>query len=356
MPMLFFKRLFSRAAKAPPKPATEPQTAPVIVTPPPLSAPLDPLAAAQSLANGFNNLLLEQSEAADVAPNEPEQFIIDRLQHLLTGNIPDSVVPRMPQTGSALLKELANANVTMETILAHLKRDPAMASEVLRIANSPLFRTSHKVVENLDRAIVILGLVNLKAIVSAVVMKPLIEIKPVYFQLFGQNLWQHSLDCASAAQILAKRKGADPFNAYLVGLLHDVGKLAIFRLLTESFRHFHPDLQPRGAVFAKIIREQSDKLSLKILESWNLADYLIQAVQEQLQPPLSPACSIYGRVLWEANRLAEFRFIAEREIHSHGDLQRKLAQFDIVWDQFALTFPEDKQALQDRFLHALSPA
>jgi HD-like signal output (HDOD) protein len=301
-----------------------------------------------SLATSFNDLLLGAQEKDNQPPNESESFVINGLESMLRGKIPDSAVPRLPEVAMALLKELANTDITQETILSYIDRYPALASEVLRMSNSILFRGSDREeIVNLDGALILLGLSNLKNIVSSALMKRLMSIAPIYFRMFGQHLWQHSLDCAHACRSLARFYGsADPNNAYLVGLMHDIGKLAIFSLLTQALAQ-HLDIQPRGSVFSYIVRDNSQSLSARIARDWLLPDYLITALDEQIDTTSTSNCSIYGFILGQANMLAEFKSIAEMAIKSNERFETLLEKHNIPLNLFREVFPDETVALMD---------
>lgn len=246
----------------------------------------------------------------------------------------------------ALLKELTSVNVTQEVIMSYITRDPVLASEVLRMSNSTLFRdSSREKIVNLDSALVMLGLNNLKAIVSSVLMKRLLAIAPIYFKMFGQHLWQHSLECAHACRALAKVYGrADPNNAYLVGLMHDTGKLAIFNLLIQALAQ-NLDIQPRGSVFSAIVRDNSHVLSARIAREWALPDYLLTALDEQNGLLALEELSIYGFILSQANTLAEFKVIAEKAVRAQQPFEVLLQKYSIPLNLFQEVFPKETALL-----------
>lgn len=297
--------------------------------------------ARDSLAASFVDLLLDSGAQQEIAPNSAEVFILDELERLLAQGVPDRAVPQLPEVATSLLRELADANVSQQTILGYLKRDPVITAEVLKLANSPMFRSGEMRIENPERALLQLGMATLKSIVSAVLMKPMLDIRPIYFRMFGQHLWQHSLDTAQACQHLARYYGqGDPFNAYLVGLTHDVGKLAIFRLLIESFQQVHPDVQPRGAVFAQIVKDRSPLLTRHILKQWGMPDFVQQAVEDQQEGRSLSELSSYAFLLNQANMLAEFRWLLGSLSPSSDAGRALLEKYGIPQVLLATAFPD----------------
>ncbi len=347
----FFKKVFGSSKNNIPTPSVAPISQPVAASSPavdphsisqPRPAKVDYLA----LATSFNDFLLDAHTEGTQPPNPSEAFIIDKLNTMLQGHIPDSAVPRLPDIAMALLKELANTNISSEAILSYINRDPALASEVLNLSNSALFRdNSREPIVNLEKALVLLGLNNLKAIVSSALMKRLMNIAPIYFRMFGQHLWQHSLDCGHACRALSKYYAlGDENNAYLVGLMHDVGKLAIFGLLTKALGQ-HLDYNPRGSVFSAIVRDHSHVLSVIIVRKWGLPAFLIMALNEQDDTYASNERSEYGFILSQANMLAEFKTIAEKTVNAQQSLTALAEQYSIPLYLFAAVFPDEYSLL-----------
>ncbi len=297
----------------------------------------------QQLASGFVNHLLDNEKNEEQQANESEQFILAGVAQMIAEGVPESSIPRLPEVAALLLKDLDNPDINQNKILDQLKKDPALAADVLKLANSPLFRLSENKVDNLDRALLVLGLDNLKSIISSVLMKPMLDIKPIYFRMFGRELWQHSLDCAQACQNLCKQYGkGDPYSAYLVGLTHDIGKLVIFQLLIESFRQFNPDTSPRGAVLSNIFTAESPSLSLIIVNQWELSDYVATALNEQIVNGSSASKtdqSIYGLILNQANSLAEFKLLSSHRAENLEQFEEMLEQWKISRHIYDIAFP-----------------
>lgn len=293
-----------------------------------------------ALATSFNDFLLDAASSSAVPLNEVEHYIRDNLESMLLGDIPESAVPRLPDVAMALLKQLGKTEITSAEIMSYINRDPVLASEVLQMSNSAMFRpTGCDNIANLEKAVVILGLENLKMVVSSALMKRLLVIAPVYFRMFGSHLWEHSLDCAYACRALARiYQRGDADNAYLVGLMHDVGKLAIFALLSKALGQ-SLDYTPRGVVFSGLVRDHSPALSVRIAQKWDLPDYLKIALAEQVDG-LTDKCSSYGFILNQANILAEFKAIAHLASKQGKELETLAIDYGIPLSLYNQVFIE----------------
>jgi len=113
-----------------------------------------------------------------------------------------------------------------------ISRDPVMAAEVIRIANSPLFRRAREV-DDVHQATVVLG--------SAVVRRLAIRLGlerslcvPELEELFP-SVWQHSVGTAEIARCLAGGLGLARNLGYTAGLLHDLGVLGLAAAEPEKY-------------------------------------------------------------------------------------------------------------------------
>ena len=145
-------------------------------------------------------------------------------------------IPPFPAVALRALQLLSNDQAQLRELSGLLKTDPALSSEVLRIANSALYGIPG-VFESLSRATVHLGLERIRGIILTAAMKR-------YFgessgAAWVQGCWRHSLACALIAEELAKKTNwVDKDLAYTAGLMHDMGRLAIAVAYTKEYGSF----------------------------------------------------------------------------------------------------------------------
>ena len=124
--------------------------------------------------------------------------------------------------------------IDVKSIVDLVSSDGSLAAQCLRIANSPLFCRT-RAIYSLRGAVIVLGVHRLRDILFTCLLVKLVPrtnwvIDPLRF-------WQHSLACAVVSRHFAKKINFDdPEQAYLGGLLHDLGTLANSLLLPDEFR------------------------------------------------------------------------------------------------------------------------
>jgi HD-like signal output (HDOD) protein len=132
----------------------------------------------------------------------------------------------MPQVASKALQLVENPDATAQELSDLLSTDPALATRVLKIANSALFSRQREIT-TISQAVMMIGLKALKGIVVAAVLKQLNKSQSIMERM----VWEASMAGAFAASQVAKklrRKYLD--EIFLLGLLHNLGQ---FVLLTK---------------------------------------------------------------------------------------------------------------------------
>ncbi len=105
-----------------------------------------------------------------------------------------------------------------------ISADPALASDVLRLANSPLYARQHDIT-SLLRALALLGMEAVRGLVLTVALRNFSR-SATRSEVF-QHCWRHGLATGLIAADLASASWKDRDAAYTLGLLHDAGRLAL---------------------------------------------------------------------------------------------------------------------------------
>ncbi|MGD9124669.1 MAG: HDOD domain-containing protein [Desulfarculaceae bacterium] len=146
-------------------------------------------------------------------------------------------LPTLPVVVARLLALIEDEKSEVSALTEVISRDPALTSKVLKVANSAYYGFSQEI-SSLDRAVALLGLNMVKSLALSIgVVQNLPQPKDTPL-LSRQGLWLHSLAVATAITELSRRFGAGKEDEYLfvVGLLHDVGKIVLLHFFAEPYK------------------------------------------------------------------------------------------------------------------------
>ena len=147
-----------------------------------------------------------QSSDADKGIDDISSFLLDQTN-----------LPPMPATAMRVVRLCRNSDVNADQLTKVIETDQAMAAELLRTANSALYKRSVSVT-NIRAAVVRIGLKNVSNLAIGLSAKALHQtVTPR-----SQKLWQESRTIAAAAQVIAALFKLEE-DAYVAGLLHNVG-------------------------------------------------------------------------------------------------------------------------------------
>jgi HD-like signal output (HDOD) protein len=129
----------------------------------------------------------------------------------------------LPEVTQEIMRLADDPATTGDDLAAVLRRDPSLSARVLKVVNSAIYGVRREVT-SVDGAVVVLGFGAVKNIAIAAGFSRLFRGQRVGGGFTPRDLWTHSIATAAASQRLARRTGAaDPSDALLAGLLHDIG-------------------------------------------------------------------------------------------------------------------------------------
>ncbi|MCC6501690.1 MAG: HDOD domain-containing protein [Deltaproteobacteria bacterium] len=140
-------------------------------------------------------------------------------------------LPVLPATTQKVLGIMADPDVSIEKIKRLISTDPALTAKILKVANSA-FYGSYRNIQNLSQAILRLGLNAVRNMVVATSMKNVYK----RYGLAEKLLWEQMIGSALASSVIARHtRLVDPEDAFIGGLLHDIGKVVVNNEFPEKF-------------------------------------------------------------------------------------------------------------------------
>lgn len=281
----------SRGAE-PPAATSAPATAPAALPEAPVPDPLPALAA------HFGASLLGGGEPLSQPPSAAERDALARLHALAEQGLDASAVPRLPAVLPKLMALARRDDVSPREISELLARDPALVGEVVRLANSPRYRTQRPI-EDLTGALMLLGQLGLSQLVMRAAVRPIFKTAQGRLgQAAAARLWELSERCGHASG--SRRAGfPDAFSAYLAGTAAPVGLIVALRVLDQGM----PVVAPGSQILHAGMWRQALRLSAQAARQWDFPDEVAQSLT-YLAGPSMGAAEAAGDPLTQALRQA----------------------------------------------------
>lgn len=181
------------------------------------------------------NTLRNEMFQNDISDTE-ETFRELIAEHLI---VDDIELPIMPHVAAQVLKLTAEPDFSYGDLTRLILTDQVISSRIIQVANSALFGAGQEIT-SLHHAIIRLGY---RCTVNLVLSTSLSStmVKGEHYGEYGQKLWDHSVGCAFCAKRLAEYAHEGLEEAFLVGLLHDIGKL-VYLGISQKILDEKPDV------------------------------------------------------------------------------------------------------------------
>ena len=209
-----------------------------------------------------------------------EQQILDELTRLAREPLAGAaLVPRMPAIIPQLMRTLQEENMNAAELSRQLAQDVLLVAEVYREANRPRYHSrynSSPSISSMESAIMLLGQNNMRMLLARVAFRPIVSMKSGGLTVRTAPLiWRQSEKCALAASLVAPGLQANAFDAYLAGLMANVGLVVAFRLIDQLHA---PDAFPHSDAFIAQVFVQARRLSVRIAELWEFPQSVTRAI------------------------------------------------------------------------------
>jgi len=160
------------------------------------------------------------------------------LSELQLGARRSTVVARLaklPPFHPAAVKLLAlsgERDPSLENFERAFGSDPALACDLLAMANSPLYGLRSRI-DNLRHAIALLGMDVIRSLAVTIAMGAYARSGPARGVV--RSVWAHSLATALIAEAIGRAQGESGASLYTVGLVHDIGRLGMLNLEGDRY-------------------------------------------------------------------------------------------------------------------------
>lgn len=214
-------------------------------------------------------------------------------------------LPSLPEIYQELQQKLKEPECSIGDVSAIIEKDLSMSAKVLHLVNSAFFGL-YKNIDTPSRAVNLLGLDTIKALVLGIGVFS--EMKSPPSKIFSINsLWTHCITTATYAKSIAKMETdnkEDIDNAFIGGMIHDIGKLLLFATLREQYEQSVAKAQDEQAFLFEtekmVFNADHSDVGAYLIGLWGLPGSVVEAIafhhrlDEYPVPSFCPALAVHA--------------------------------------------------------------
>ena len=219
-----------------------------------------------------------------------------------------SLLP-LPATITELIKLTSNPNVSSNDIKHIIEKDQAMTLKVLQLSNSAYYGSTQRI-KTISHAIISLGFNKVKNLALTVASLEILNAALKIYEMKQGVLFRHSLCVAIGSSIIAQKTGLkDPEESYIMGLIHDVGKLIIDQHAGKQFEAVWESYKAGGKKFCVAEKEtlgfDHADMGAEVARKWNFSNDLCNAIWYHHTPASAPGDSFSAYIVHLANGISK---------------------------------------------------
>lgn len=209
-------------------------------------------------------------------------------------------VPMLPALARRVIALTSDPDIAIAKLAALVAKDQVLASRVLGLANSA-YSAPLQTISTVNDAIVRLGTAAVRNVVVTVSLTSKMQ-DPAVYGVKGRELFDHALGTAYMARVVAERSRVNADEAFLCGLMHDIGKLVILKLAHEHQRRTGHPVPPH--VVNEALTERHAVMGAVALRRWHLPEAVDDPVMFHHNYSRAPRFQREAAVCYLANRLS----------------------------------------------------
>lgn len=193
-------------------------------------------------------------------------------------------LPSLPQVLQEIIRNTRDSDPSSKELADVIKKDPSLTTQLLRVVNSPFYKHSGKI-SSINFAVAQLGP---RAVMAMALSTGL-------YRVFGKykanhrstRFWRHSLETAVICREIAKACGFEPVEeAFVLGLMHDIGFLVLHRELTDQYKKIWEKVDGGMSLDKaeqQLLGTDHARAGQYLLDKWNLPPFMGEVVANHHQ-------------------------------------------------------------------------
>ena len=254
-------------------------------------------------------------------------------------------IPTLPTVALRVMEITANPKSSANDLMDIISPDVSLITKILKIANSPFYGLTREI-SSLQHAVTVLGFKEIRNLVISTVAFD-------SFKNLGKNnkfdinkFWRHSFYCALAAKTIAVDMKIESSELFVAGLVHDIGKLAMYITFPGEFMMQAEIMNPLKIKYTAFEAEKDvfgmthDDVGMKLLKKWMFPESLLTAVGYHHRPQEADKKSNFPMIVHVADILTHVYEMQDEAEEGepfeadlfYGDAIKLSKTFGMEWD------------------------
>ncbi len=189
-------------------------------------------------------------------------------------------LPTLPSVVARVNELVENPSSSAADINQAIRQDLALSARILKLVNSSFYGFPRRI-SSIAHAVVILGFNTVRNVVLSAFVLDSFASRDLPFG--HKTFWIHSLGVGVTASILASRRGiSEGEDAFIAGLLHDVGKVVLHQYARADFAEVLKVAGEKDCLMyeaeQEVLGTTHAEVGAMLLEAWHLPERLVKAV------------------------------------------------------------------------------
>ncbi len=192
-------------------------------------------------------------------------------------------MPTLPAVALRVMEVTADPKSSANDLMGIISPDVSLTTKILKIANSPFYGLTREI-SSLKHAVTVLGFKEIRNLVISTVAFESFKNLKQNGKFDINKFWRHSFYCALAAKTIAADLKNGSNDLFVAGLVHDIGKLAMYVTFPDEFMMQVEIMSPMKMKFTTFEAEKDifgmthDEVGMKLLKKWMFPESLLTAV------------------------------------------------------------------------------
>jgi len=177
-------------------------------------------------------------------------------------------LPMLPHVALKVIRLTSDTNANMQDLAKVILTDQTIVTKIIQISNSPVYAGTVEI-KNINQALVRLGQTEIKNMMLAISLQTKIFKSKMYGNL-AKKLWERSVGVAFASRVIAGQLKADKDEAFLCGLMHNLGKMITVTVIENAQRKMETDFKPSRLLVLRILKQFHKDVGELTIDKWSL--------------------------------------------------------------------------------------